>query len=63
MAHSAKSSQSGSFLSQTEYPSNRNISRGEAKFCPWDGYKYGENEKHCNICHQPRSMNKVIAIS
>lgn len=30
------------------------------KYCPWDGYKFLENDNECQICGHKKQINKVF---
>ena len=39
---------------------SHNIIHPEQKFCPWDGYKFNENETECQVCGHSRCNMKVL---
>lgn len=51
---------------QNSYSSNSfdssNILRLDPKFCPWDGYKFNENDNECMICGHSKYNIKVILL-
>ena len=39
---------------------SHNLIHPDHKFCPWDGYKYNENETECMICGHSKCNAKVF---